>query len=191
MNKIAIFASHNGTIFDTLYEESLSNLSDVSSSFRIALVISNNYTAKILEKAQDKDVPNYIVNGSLYDDVDEEIINLLKKYDCEYILLAGYMKKISPVLANNFFIINSHPALLPDFGGSGMYGRFVHEAVIKSGVRKSGVTIHRVNENYDEGEIILQKTVLLVVNETVDSLENKIKELEKTAVLEALRICLK
>ena len=72
-----------------------------------------------------------------------------------------------------------------------MYGRFVHEAVMKSGVRKSGVTIHRVNENYDEGEIILQKTVLLDINETVDSLENKIKELEKTAVLEALKICLK
>jgi len=191
MNKIAIFASHNGTIFDTLYEESLSNLSDISSPFQIALVISNNSIAKILEKAKDKNISNYVVNGSLYDDVDKEILRLLKKHDCEYILLAGYMKKISPVLANNFFIINSHPALLPDFGGSGMYGRFVHEAVIKSGVQKSGVTIHRVNENYDEGEIILQKTVLLDVNETVDSLENKIKELEKKAVLEALKICLK
>jgi len=97
------------------------------------------------------------------------------------------MKKISPFLANNFKIINSHPALLPKYGGAGMYGRFVHEAVIKNKEKISGVTIHEVNENYDEGKIILQKTLSLQSDESVNSLESKIKNLEQEAIVEAFR----
>ena len=83
-------------------------------------------------------------------------------------------------------IINTHPALLPSiYGGQGMYGRFVHEAIIKNGEKKSGVTIHYVNEVYDKGEIILTKELEIASNETVDSLENRIKELEKEAIVEA------
>ena len=98
------------------------------------------------------------------------------------------MKKIESNLLNAFpnKIINTHPALLPSiYGGKGMYGRFVHEAVIKNKEKKSGVTIHYVNEVYDEGEIILTKELELDNNETVDSLEDKIKELESIAIVEA------
>jgi phosphoribosylglycinamide formyltransferase-1 len=100
------------------------------------------------------------------------------------------MKKVPLKVTNNFKIINSHPALLPNYGGAGMYGRYVHEAVIKNQEKMSGVTIHEVNENYDEGEIILQKSLTLCENETVESLEKKIKALEKSTIVEGLQKCL-
>ena len=97
------------------------------------------------------------------------------------------MKKISSSLSKNFKILNSHPALLPKYGGAGMYGRFVHEAVIHNKERESGVTIHEVNENYDEGKIILQESIDLDENETVDSLESKVKNLEQKAIVKAFK----
>jgi len=100
------------------------------------------------------------------------------------------MKKIESKLLSAFpnKIINTHPAILPSqYGGKGMYGRFVHEAIIENKEKKSGVTIHYVNEVYDEGEKILVKELLLDENETVDSLENRIKELEKEAIVEAFK----
>jgi phosphoribosylglycinamide formyltransferase-1 len=90
-------------------------------------------------------------------------------------------------LTNKFNIINSHPALLPKFGGKGMYGKYVHEAVIKSGEKSSGVTVHYVNENYDEGTIILQNSLEINKNETTDSLEVRIKVLEQITILEAFK----
>jgi phosphoribosylglycinamide formyltransferase-1 len=100
------------------------------------------------------------------------------------------MKKIEDNMLKTFEnkIINTHPAILPSiYGGAGMYGHFVHEAVVKNGEKKSGVTIHYVNENYDEGEKILIKELLLDENETAETLENKIKELEKIAIVEAFK----
>ena len=97
------------------------------------------------------------------------------------------MKKVGANITQNFKVINSHPALLPNYGGAGMYGRFVHEAVIKNGEKMSGVTLHEVDENYDEGKIILQKKLSLVKDETANSLEAKIKELEKIAIVEAFQ----
>lgn len=179
--KIAILASHNGSGFEALYNASKSEIVDVE----IAVIISNNKDAKVLEKAKLYNIDNFVVNQKLYDDVDNQIKYLLKKYDCDYIFLSGYMKKISSSLANSFKIINCHPALLPKYGGAGMYGRFIHEAVIKNKEKISGVTIHEVNENYDEGKIILQKSIDLDENETVESLERKIKQLEQKVIVEA------
>jgi len=187
MKNIAIFASNNGTIFDTLYQASLKKELFIN----ITLIISNNQNAPILKRAEDKMIPHFVVNDKLYKDTDLALIHLLELYDCEYIILAGYMKKISPKLAKKYPIINSHPALLPLYGGVGMYGKFVHESVIKNKEKMSGVTIHKVNQNYDEGEIILQKSLLLSEDETSESLETKIKDLEKIAIVEALKLCLK
>ncbi len=187
MDNIAIFASHNGSIFDTLYEASLKKELFIN----ISLIISNNNDATILQKAQDKHIPHFTVNNKLYNNPDMILDDLLTQYNIKYIILAGYMKKISPFLANKYLIINSHPALLPKYGGVGMYGKFVHEAVIKNGDSQSGVTIHKVNDRYDEGEIICQKSIKLSQDETVESLENKIKELEKIAMVDALKSCLK
>lgn len=181
MIKVAILASHNGSGFEALYSASKAGKLNIE----IVVVISNNNDAQILQKAHNYQIDNFIVNQKLYDDIDKRIEELLEEYGCEYIFLSGYMKKISPSLTNNFKIINSHPALLPKYGGAGMYGRFIHEAVIKNKEKISGVTIHEVNENYDEGKIILQKSVSLSPDETVDSLESKVKALEQEAIVEA------
>ncbi|MEA3316064.1 MAG: formyltransferase family protein [Campylobacterota bacterium] len=187
MKKVAILSSHNGSGFEALYEASKNNILDIN----IDLIISNNSTAKVIDKAKSLNISNYIVNGKLFSNHDEKIVELLNKYKCDTIFLSGYMKKLSPIITNNFNIINSHPSLLPSYGGVGMYGRFVHEAVIKNQEKISGVTIHKVNENYDDGEIILQKTLRIDKNETAQTLENKIKLLEKEAIVEGFKCYLK
>lgn len=180
--KIALFASHNGSIFESLY----SYISQ--SNHSIEIIISNNKDAKVLDMAKKYNINSLVINESLYDAPDEKIIETLQTLDCNLVILAGYMKKISSSITKQFTIINSHPALLPKYGGKGMYGRYVHEAVIKNKETKSGLTIHYVNENYDEGAIILQKEVSIDSDDTVDSLEQKIKNLEKSAYIEAINL---
>lgn len=181
MTNIAILASHNGNGFDALYEAKTNKLLDID----IPIIISNNTEAPILKKAEKLQLEFHLVNGKLYENPDQKIYELLKEKNCEYIFLSGYMKKISPLLTNNFKIINAHPSLLPKYGGAGMYGIHVHQAVIENKEKTSGVTIHEVNENYDEGKILLQKSLELTPNETPASLEAKVKELEKKAIVEA------
>ncbi len=120
--------------------------------------------------------------------MDEKITSLLQEYGCDIIFLSGYMKKIEDKLLQAYpnAIINSHPALLPKFGGVGMYGSKVHEAVIQAKEKQSGCTVHFVNEEYDKGEYIVQNSIELEKNETVESLENKIKKLESVTIIEAL-----
>lgn len=185
MKRIGILSSHNGSGFDTIQKA----CEDKILNAQVVLVISNNSHAKVLEKAEKSSVPNFIINAKKYpnENLDEKITNLMKEFKIDYIFLSGYMKKIEKNLINNFKnrIINSHPALLPKYGGKGMYGSFVHKAVIDAKESESGCTIHFVNENYDEGEYILQKKVLLEKNESLESLENKIKTLESEAIVEA------
>ena len=186
MKKIGILASYNGSGFETIQKAILDKKLDA----KVVVVITNNTNAGVLQKAESYNIPYFIINDKRYpgQNIDDKCARLLKDFDCDYIFLSGYMKKIGSKLLSVFpnKIINTHPALLPSiYGGVGMYGRFVHEAVIKNGEKKSGVTIHYVNEVYDKGEIILTKELELENNETVDSLENKIKELEKEAIVEA------
>ncbi len=187
MKNIAILSSHNGSGLDAIVEAINAGIL----SLNIALVISNNTDAKVLQKAKKYGITCKLVNAKTDTDPDRAIYELLKAYACECVFLSGYMKKLSPLLTSNFTIINSHPSLLPKYGGAGMYGRFVHEAVIKNREKTSGVTIHEVNENYDEGKIILQKSLQIKPNESVDSLEKRIKSLEKKAIVEGLAQCLK
>lgn len=183
MKSIAIFASHNGSGFDALYKAS----QDKTLDMKISLLISNNKEAKALQKAAQYGIDTFVVNNKLYEDPDSKIFELLQSYHCDLVFLSGYMKKLSPLLTNNFTIINAHPSLLPKYGGSGMYGRYVHEAVIANHENKSGVTIHFVNEDYDEGKIILQKEIDVASNDTPETLEEKIKLLEKEAIVEAFK----
>jgi phosphoribosylglycinamide formyltransferase-1 len=186
MEKIAILASYNGSGFEAIYHA----VAAKKLSLQIALVISNNSNATVLEKAKRFGIETHLVNKARFENPDEKIYELLMEHGCKYVFLSGYMKKLSPLLTQNFSIINSHPALLPKFGGEGMYGRHVHEAVIAAKESISGVTIHEVNENYDEGKIILQKELRLDENETVQTLEERIKALEKESIVEALALCL-
>ncbi|MEA3383797.1 MAG: phosphoribosylglycinamide formyltransferase [Campylobacterota bacterium] len=183
MSNIAIFASHNGTSLDTIYDAIQSNVLNLN----IKLIITNNTNANVLDKATKYKIPNFVVNDKKYDEVDITLEKLLDQYKCQYIFLAGYMKKIPDNLTKKYKIINSHPALLPKYGGDGMYGRYVHEAVIKNGEKESGITVHNVTSNYDEGSIIHQRSLKLEDNETVESLEEKIKKLEQITIIEAFQ----
>jgi phosphoribosylglycinamide formyltransferase-1 len=188
MTKIGILASYNGSGFETIQKAIENKILDA----KVVVVITNNTNAGVLEKAESYDIPYFIINDKRYpgQDIDDKITRLLLEFGCDYIFLSGYMKKIESKLLKAYpnKIINTHPAILPSiYGGVGMYGRFVHEAVIKNGEKESGVTIHFVNEVYDEGEKILVKKLKLEENETVDTLEEKIKNLEKEAIIEAFK----
>lgn len=188
MTKIGILASYNGSGFETIQKAIENKILDA----KVVVVITNNTNAGVLEKAESYNIPYFIINDKRYpgQDIDDKITRLLLEFACDYIFLSGYMKKIESKLLKAYpnKIINTHPAILPSiYGGVGMYGRFVHEAVIKNGEKESGVTIHFVNEVYDEGEKILVKKLKLEENETVDTLEEKIKDLEKEAIVEAFK----
>ena len=188
IKKIGILASYNGSGFETIQKAII----EKKLNAKVVVVITNNTNAGVLEKAEFYNIPYFIINDKRYpgQDIDDKIARLLLEFDCDYIFLSGYMKKIGSKLLSVFpnKIINTHPAVLPSiYGGVGMYGRFVHEAVIKNAEKKSGVTIHYIDEVYDEGEIILTKELEIAQNETVDSLENRIKELESIAIIEAFQ----
>lgn len=185
MTKIAVLASHNGSGFDALYEHA------DELNISIELLISNNSDSQAIEKAKQRDIECYVINSKIEHDPDKKIYELIKSKNCAIVYLSGYMKKISSDITNNFKVINSHPSLLPKYGGKGMYGKFVHEAVVKNKEKVSGCTLHFVNEVYDEGEIILQNQLLLDSDETAYSLEKKIKLLEAKTIVEGFKICLK
>ncbi|MEJ2414291.1 MAG: phosphoribosylglycinamide formyltransferase [Sulfurimonas sp.] len=187
MKKLAVLASHNGSNLDAIYTAIQSKQLHAD----IALVISNNTDANVLQKAKNYNLAHFVVNQKNAQNPDQKIAELLQQHECELVVLAGYMKKLSSLVTANFDVINSHPSLLPNYGGVGMYGRFVHEAVIANKETKSGVSIHYVNEEYDEGKIILQKELPLAQDESVETLEAKVKRLEQQAVVEALELCLK
>ena len=188
MKKIGILASYNGSGFETIQKAIEDKILDA----KVVVIITNNSDAGVLEKASKYGIKSFVINKNLFpnENLDLKIAQTLKEYGCDYIFLSGFMKKIENNMLKTFpnKIINTHPAILPSiYGGAGMYGSFVHEAVIKNGEKKSGVTIHYVNENYDEGEKILIKELELSSNETAKTLENRIKELEKVAIVEAFK----
>ncbi|XOB62205.1 phosphoribosylglycinamide formyltransferase [Campylobacterota bacterium DY0563] len=191
MKRIGILASHNGSGFETIQKACEEKILDA----QVVLVISNNSDANVLKKAENKNVPNFIINSKKFPDenLDEKITNLMLEFKVDFIFLSGFMKKLEKNLISTYEnkIINSHPALLPKFGGKGMFGTNVHKAVIEAKEKESGCTIHFVNENYDEGEYILQKMLDISNTETVESLENKIKSLESKAIVESLQKVIK
>lgn len=183
MTKIGILSSHNGSGFDAI-NDAISNNKLVA---KIEVVISNNSNAPVLQKAKNNNIKTFVVNAKTDENVDQKIYNLLKENGCKFIFLSGYMKQLSSLITSNFKVLNSHPSLLPKYGGIGMYGKFVHKAVLENKEKLTGVTIHEVNENYDEGKVILQKKLLLSEGETIEGLELKIKSLEQLAIVEALQ----
>ncbi len=188
MKKIGILASYNGSGFQTIQKAINKNILDA----KIVALISNNSSANALLLAKELNIPTFVINDKKYpnQDIDKKIASLFKEYGCDYIFCSGYMKMIGPKLISSFEkkIINTHPALLPSkYGGKGMYGRFVHETVINNKEKISGVTIHFVNEKYDDGEIILKKELKINNSENVDSLENRIKILESIAIIQAFK----
>ena len=170
--KIAIFASGRGSNFESIYQSTQTGVIDAT----IGVVLTNNPRAVVLQTAQRWNIPNYIVHPRK----SAEIIDILEQHEIDFIVLAGYLRLIPSEIVAKYpkRIVNIHPALLPKFGGKGFYGHFVHEAVIAASEKDSGLTIHFVDEQYDNGSIIFQKKVAISPDDTADTLGAKILKYE-------------
>ncbi|RLD91233.1 MAG: phosphoribosylglycinamide formyltransferase [Bacteroidetes bacterium] len=170
MKKIALFASGNGTNVQRIAEY-FKDRPDVT----VSMVLTNNPKAGVLMRAEKLGLKTLIFSRDEFYH-SSKIVNLLKELHVDLIVLAGFLWLLPEQLITAFpdKIINLHPALLPKYGGKGMYGHHVHEAVIKNKETKSGITIHYVNVRYDEGQIIFQSSFGLTNDETPESLAKKI-----------------
>ena len=151
------------------------------------MVVSNNQNAYALERARKSNIPTYVIVGKNKEEIDIELDNVFSKYNIDLIVLAGYLKLIGNRLIDKYTIINTHPSLLPKFGGKGMYGMNVHKAVIEAKEAFSGPTVHFVNNNYDEGNIISQTKIELSNDETPESLAKKVQAAEKFQLINVLK----
>ncbi len=174
MLKVTIFASGRGSNALSIIE-----YSHTVDSFEVALICSNNSSPGVFDHANTYGIPTMVFTKEDKED-GNELVDKLADMNIELIVLAGYMKKIPQALIDGFEdrMLNIHPALLPKFGGKGMYGMHVHEAVVASGEKKSGISVHLVNEEYDEGKILFQAEYTLKEGETAESLAKGVLELE-------------
>jgi len=174
MKQIVIFASGSGTNAQQITEFFLN-----SKVARVMMIYSNRADAYVLQRAGKMNIPAIVFNKSGFYETDT-VLNQLKHLQPDLIVLAGFLWKIPEKIISAFpgKIVNIHPALLPKYGGKGMYGEYVHRAVLESRDQKSGITIHYVNENYDEGAIIFQARCAIDDGETPETLAQKIHELE-------------
>ena len=173
-SKIAIFASGSGTNAEEIIKYFKSH-----NQISVSLILSNNPKAYVLRRAEKYKIPHFVFSReNLYKEkvVDE----VLRLNGINFIVLAGFMWLMPERFVKNYpnKIVNIHPALLPKYGGKGMYGNYVHEAVVKNKEKESGITIHWVNEEYDKGNIIFQAKVKLDASDTPDDVASKVHKLE-------------
>ncbi|MCU0385426.1 MAG: phosphoribosylglycinamide formyltransferase [Flavihumibacter sp.] len=171
---LAIFASGTGSNAQKIIEHFRNH-----PSIRVALVVSNKATAGVLDKAVAAGIPTLLIEKERFFRGDGFVAELTN-HGIDFIVLAGFLWKVPPSLIQAYpsRMINIHPALLPKYGGKGMYGNFVHEAVIAAGEKESGITIHYVDEQYDHGGTIFQATCPVFPEDTPEALANRIHELE-------------
>lgn len=157
-----------------------------------AVVISNNSNSGAVMRAKREGIPFYHlsqITHSQQDELDQAVLDAFLKHNVDIIVLAGYMKKLGPRTLSHFkgAILNIHPALLPKYGGKGMYGIHVHEAVIGAKEKETGVTIHMVDEEYDTGPIIAQVKTPVLLDDTPETLQARLLELEHVFLPETLQ----
>ncbi len=171
---IAIFASGSGTNADSI----MTHFAEHSFA-KVGLIVCNNPSAGVIERAKKFGVPVFMITNSDLNSP-KRLMEELEKFDIHFIALAGFMKLIPDEIVRKYHhrILNIHPALLPDFGGKGMYGMRVHEAVKAADADESGVTIHFVNEHYDEGNIFFQAKCAVNPEDTPDDISARVRKLE-------------
>ena len=173
MKRIVLFASGSGSNV-----ENIIRYFQNSNELEFPFVISNRPDAFVHERAKQLNIPSYVFKKNDFEN--GEVLNFLMSKNIDLIVLAGFLLKIPENLLKAYpdRIINIHPALLPKFGGKGMYGSLVHEAVVAAGEKESGITIHYVNENYDEGQIIFQAKCPVSPADSPDDVAAKVHALE-------------
>ena len=173
IKNIVLFASGSGS-----NAEQIVSYFNQKNSARVVGIFSNNSNAKVLERAKRLNVPTEVFDRIELNE--GNVLEKLKLYKPDLIVLAGFLWKFPEHIIKEYpnKIINIHPALLPNYGGKGMYGMHVHQAVLKNKDKETGITIHYVNENYDEGEFIFQKSVNIEDCKTAEEIAHKIHELE-------------
>jgi phosphoribosylglycinamide formyltransferase 1 len=174
MKRIAIFASGSGTNAENIGDY-FADRNDVE----VSLIFTNNPMAGVINRACNLQIPVVFFDKKTFYET-SKIPQILQNSNIDLVVLAGFMMLVPPLLVDAYSnrIINIHPALLPKYGGKGMYGGFVHEAVVKAGEKQSGITIHYVNEHYDEGNIIFQATCDVDPGDTAEDVAEKVHALE-------------
>lgn len=173
MKKLAILASGTGT-----NAERITQYFAEKKTAEVKLIITNKEGAGVIERAERLNVPCHVVSSKEFKE--GKALQVLKEYDVDFIILAGFLLMVPDDILHNYpnRIVNIHPSLLPKYGGKGMYGLRVHEAVLASGDTESGITIHHVNEHYDQGAIILQAKCPVLPDDTPDTLASRVHQLE-------------
>ena len=172
--KIAIFASGSGT-----NAEAIINHFKEHETISVSLILSNNANAYVLKRAENHNIPHFIFSRNmLYKE--KTVDEILKLNAIDFVVLAGFMWLVPERFVKKFDkkMVNIHPALLPKYGGKGMYGMHVHEAIVKNKEKESGITIHWVNEAYDEGNIIFQAKCKIDPTDSPEDVANKVHKLE-------------
>ena len=178
--KLAVLVSGNGTTLQAIIDA----IKDKKLDAEIKIVISNTKDAYGLIRAEESGINNYVLND--YKD-EKELYNKLKESEIDLIVLAGYLKMIPINVIRDFTIINTHPALLPKYGGKGMYGMNVHKAVVENHEKETGATIHFVNEEYDKGKIISQTKVKVFKKDTPEDVSARVQKAEKIQLIKVLK----
>ena len=186
MLNIGFMASYNGSGMRSVLEAYKKGL-----QINPTVLICNNKNANAFNTAKEFDLPVYHLSGKTHkesEDLDETICSTLKQHNVDLLILSGYMKKLGPKTLSEFHyrILNIHPSLLPKFGGKGMYGDHVHQAVLKSKEKATGATVHIVTEEYDQGPIINQQEVSLTDKESVKSIREKVQGIESHLYVDTL-----
>jgi phosphoribosylglycinamide formyltransferase-1 len=174
MKRIAIFASGNGSNAQRIIEHFSGN-----PEVEVSLVLTNNEEAYVLRRAANHGIPAYVFDREMFYETDQ-VHDILRDIGIDFIVLAGFLWLVPRNILRDWTnrIVNIHPALLPKYGGKGMYGERVHRAVIEAGEKETGISIHYVNEHYDEGEIIFQEKTDIMPGDTPASIAERIHLLE-------------
>ena len=189
--KIAVFVSGGGTNLQAIIDNTKDG---ILKDIEIVLVLSSSKDAYALERAANNGIKSAVVSRKNFDSVeawDDAVVAEVEKSGADLIVLAGYLSLLGPKIVSRYSnrIINIHPALIPSFCGAGMYGIRPHKAALAKGVKVSGATVHFVNENYDEGPILLQKAVDVLPNDTPETLQKRImQECEWKLLPQAIRL---
>lgn len=183
VRRIAVLASGSGTTLQAIIDAIIARTLDI----RVVTVVSDKKDAYALRRAEMAGMEKHVLQATTAEERDEELVKVLEKADIDLVVLAGYLKLIGPKVLGKFAVINTHPSLLPKYGGKGMHGMHVHQAVVDNHEKESGVTLHFANSEYDKGQVIWQTHVPVYPEDTADDVSDRVQAAEKTQLVSMLR----